>query len=547
MASINDNVKNKQITSPWRRPWDVTKFNDIYNRDERYFSILIKGFLGWLNRNIVLYGKSINHFIFNTGNSVMYMENNGYDFSWNETTGNDEMYMHLPRCVVTVGNISIPTEELTQPYSRGYYERLSIEEKESDEECQPWDRKISYIETIRGYNAEIQRMPIELNMTLNYALSNMNEVLILTQELIDKIMFQRYFNINYLGQIIQCSIEFPTDIGPQINKIDMTSTETNVRTIELSLKICSNYPIINTRTEIPADKVIERFNDGYKKENTSLVASQMPMIGSSIQDWIKVNYNFITNTYTFYSPSYKIYSYYSSDDDETWYWSSVSGATDWIEVEYDKVTGTYILYSRSQGKYAYYNPNVDSDMLNNAKDYITFNPEVNDWILIAKMDELYILYSPSLNMKTIVNHSIKHLNVDNTYITYKTIYNSSYITYEMSPAVMDCIIPAYIYDVNIGYSWKVLYNTELDNEKYISKVETKKYTYFDTNDNKFTELKYEYNTYDYTTSYTATPYSRVTSSGISLYQGDPNKSNAILTDHEDWKIMNFEVSYKINN
>lgn len=446
MASINNNVVNKQITSPWRRPWDVTKFNDLYNRDERYFSILIKGFLGWMNRNIVLYGKYINHFIFNTGSSVLYMENNGYDFSWNETTGNDEMYMHLPRCVVTLGNISIPTEEMTQPYSRGYYERLTIEENKSDVSCQPWDRKISYIETIRGYNAEIQRLPIELSVTLNYALSNMNEVLILTQELIDKLMFQRYFNINYLGQIIQCSIEFPSDIAAQLNKIDMTSTEPNIRTIELGLKICSNYPIINTRTEIPADKVIERFNEGYKKEKYSLVSQRMP----NVDDWKKVNYNFITNTYTFYSTSYNIYSYYSGDNDDSWFWSYISGATDWTIVRYIKEMMTYILYSRSLQQYSYYCKTTQSGL---------------------------------------------------------------------TP----------------------------DNREYVDKIDYKKFTYFDTNDNKYTDIEYEYNTYNGgVTSYTCTPYSRVLSSGISLYRGDPNKSSAILTDHEDWRIMNFEVSYKIN-
>lgn len=539
-------VKNKQHTSPWRRPWDVTRFNDLYNRDERYFSILVKGFLSWMNRNIVLYGKPINHFIFNTGNSVLYMENNGYDFSWNETTGNDEMYMHLPRCVVTLGNISIPTEELTQPYSSGYYERLTIEEKTNDDgTCQPWDRKISYTETIKGYHAEIRRLPIELTMTINYALSNMNETLILTQELIDKIMFQRYFNINYLGQVIQCSIEFPTDVGPQINKIDMTSTETNLKTIELSLKICSNYPIINTRTEIPADRVIERFNEGYKKESTSLVTQQMPMIGESIHDWSQINYNTITNTYTYYSPTYKIYSYYSSDNDEFWYWSRLSGATDWIEVEYIKETNTYVLYSKSLNKYAYYNPNVDSDMINSAKNYITFNPELCDWVVVAKIHGVWVLYSPSLNMKTIVNSNVTSLNVENYSISYKEIYNGTYITNTSKPVFMDAIVPGYIYDVEVGYSFRPE-AFDPNNDKYIDRIDTKKFTYFDTSDNKFTDIKYEHNTYDYTTSYVATPYSKMFLSGISLYSGDPNKSSSVMTDHEDWKKMSFETTYKIN-
>ena len=44
------NRENEQ----WIRPWMTDKFDDLYNRDERFFSIVIKGLLSWLNRNIVL-------------------------------------------------------------------------------------------------------------------------------------------------------------------------------------------------------------------------------------------------------------------------------------------------------------------------------------------------------------------------------------------------------------------------------------------------------------------------------------------------------------
>jgi hypothetical protein len=92
---------------------------------------------------------------------------------------------------------------------------------------------------------------------LNYVLSNFNESIILVQEIIDKLVFQQYFNVNYLGQIIQCSIEFPVQTNININKIDFDSTETNQRTIEIQIKINTNYPIINELTEIENSKVIE--------------------------------------------------------------------------------------------------------------------------------------------------------------------------------------------------------------------------------------------------------------------------------------------------
>lgn len=235
----------------WIRPWNLKEFSDLYNRDERFFSILIKGVISWLNRNIVMYDEPINHFIFNTGSSYMYVESNGYEFKWSETTGEDQMYMHMPRCVMELTDISIPQEELSNPFSRGTYERRSGD-------------------NIKGYNAEIRRLPIELTINLKYVFSNFNESIVVLQELIDKLVFQQYFQITYLGQIIECSIEFPANNTPQLNKIDMTSTDTNQKNLTFDIKICSNYPIVNTKSEIGTDKIIKHFG-GIFDQNGNVV------------------------------------------------------------------------------------------------------------------------------------------------------------------------------------------------------------------------------------------------------------------------------------
>ena len=203
---------------PWIRPWNQEKFDNLYNRDERFFSIIVKGLISWLNRNIVLYNQSINHFIFNTGSSYLYMESNGYEYNLSETTGEDTMYMKLPRCIIEIADLSFPMEELTSPYARGNYERQSGNQ-------------------LQGYNAEIRRLPIELTINMKYYLSNFNETLILLQELVDKLIFQQYFSVIYLGQIINCSIEFPGSVNPEINKIDMSSPDPNQRNITLDVKI----------------------------------------------------------------------------------------------------------------------------------------------------------------------------------------------------------------------------------------------------------------------------------------------------------------------
>lgn len=234
----------------WVRPWNTEKFDDLYNRDERFFAILMKGLLSWLNENILLYNKSINHFIFNTGSSYMYIESNGYQFSLSETSGEDWVYMKMPRCVMNIDSIDIPREELSNPYVRGVYERRSGND-------------------IKGYNAQIRRMPIELTLSARYVLSNFNESIILIEELINKMTFQKYFNITYLGQIIRCSIEIDGSYKIELNKIDMTATDTNQKSIELAIKVCSNYPCIDELTEISNSNVIASFNYGMDIYNTN--------------------------------------------------------------------------------------------------------------------------------------------------------------------------------------------------------------------------------------------------------------------------------------
>ena len=246
LTNVSNNTVNRK-NKKWLRPWNVKQFNDLYNRDDRFFSVLIKGAIGFLNSHIKMYDKPINHFIFNTGSSYMFVESNGYEFSWNETSGEDSMYMELPRCVVELGNISIPQEELSQSFARGNYER-----KDED--------------TIKGYNAEIKRLPIEMNLSLHYTFSNFNESIVVLQELFDELVFQRYFSIAYLGQIVRCSIEFPNSTQLEIGKIDFSAAEIVQRNINLDVVICTNYPLINQKTEISSNQVISKFK-GYLQPN----------------------------------------------------------------------------------------------------------------------------------------------------------------------------------------------------------------------------------------------------------------------------------------
>lgn len=235
------NLVNKE-KERWMRPWNVKKFDNLFDRDDRFFAVVIKGALSWLTRNIVLYDEPINHFIFNTGSSYMYVEKNGYKYSLSEVSGEDQMYMKMPRCIVEIDNVSIPMEELTQPYVRGTYERIV----END---------------VVGMNAEMRRLPLEISLKLRYVLSNFNESIVLLQEIIDKMVFNKYFKITYLGQTIKCSLDWPTEQSIQLNKLDMTSSDTNQKSIEMSLKLTTSYPQIDERTEGRNDNIIGQFTN----------------------------------------------------------------------------------------------------------------------------------------------------------------------------------------------------------------------------------------------------------------------------------------------
>lgn len=224
----------------WKHPWQLEKFDNIYNKDERFFSILVKGLIAWFNKNVVLYNKPIKHFIFSTGSSYMYVEANGYEFILSETTGADWIYMEMPRCIIEISDISFNTESLTNCFSRGEYERYDDETN-----------------SISGYNAEIMRVPIEMNLQFKYVLSNFNEAIVLLQEIIDKFIYQKFFTIIYLGQKIRCGIEFPTSEQLELNKIDMSSNETNQKILQFDIKLTSNYPAINERTEVSNANVID--------------------------------------------------------------------------------------------------------------------------------------------------------------------------------------------------------------------------------------------------------------------------------------------------
>lgn len=242
-------IKQESERAAWVRPWNKEKFDYISYKDDRFISVVIKGALSWLTRNVVLYNKPIKHFVFNTGSSIMYVETNGYSMSWSETTGEDALYMSKPRCVVETGDIEVDAAELSQPHIRGVYER----------ECVYKDDNGKEITRTEGFNAEIRRVPVTIGLTLRYALSSFNESIVLIEEIMSKFMFQQYYNVVYLGQTIMCSIELPQSFKIDTTAVDLASAESGQKTITLNVSVRCNYPRINEATEMSNSAVIHNY------------------------------------------------------------------------------------------------------------------------------------------------------------------------------------------------------------------------------------------------------------------------------------------------
>ena len=228
-------------------PWDIEIFDDN-SRDTRFFALVVKALLNYLDRSVRLYGKGIRHFVFSTGKEYLYQESNGYDFAWGETTGEDYIYMTKPRCILDWDSVEIEQSEISAP-SRGDYERF-VATSGSDRSQSALSKRIG------AYSAEIRFIPLKMPVTLRYALANFNESLVLVQELLNLFSFTRYFSFSYLGQRIDVSVEFPLSYEPAKTLKTSYDAENKTREVSAKLDIKTYFPVILEPSEVRADNVI---------------------------------------------------------------------------------------------------------------------------------------------------------------------------------------------------------------------------------------------------------------------------------------------------
>lgn len=204
------------------------------NNQTLFFSTLYKAFIFEMNHMIKVRGEYVPHFLLNTGDDIMYLENKGQDHSIEPLDISNENYIYnkVPRCVLELGNIEVLSDQLTSPYSRGSFD-------------------IEYNDVLYSFLSEFRRIPVKTNVTLKYYFDNLTDCFDASQKLISNCMFVKNFSFDYMGQSIFATYKIPTSVDKEMNiQFDGLSQDNKCRTMSMDFEIETNYPVFDTQTVI---------------------------------------------------------------------------------------------------------------------------------------------------------------------------------------------------------------------------------------------------------------------------------------------------------
>lgn len=210
------------------------------NNQSLFFSVVIKGLINKLYKDLKIRDIYIPHFILNTGDDTMYLQVKGQNQAIEplEVSNEDYVYSQIPRCIVNPKGINLIPDQLTSPYSNGVFQYESEDE-------------------VTTFSAEFRRMPFTMSFELKYILDSFNDVLDLTQQIISKLAFIQTYNITYMGQSIVCSYKIQEDIESEYDiNIDGSYSDDKHRKVSMSITVESNFPIFNNRSVIQNDHFI---------------------------------------------------------------------------------------------------------------------------------------------------------------------------------------------------------------------------------------------------------------------------------------------------
>lgn len=171
--SIKQKIQNREI--------------DI-NNSQSFFSVLFRGFLADINKNLKIRGEFIPHIVVNTGDDTMYLNVKGYDHAKEpkEVTNEDYVYSMVPRATVQFNGINMQPDELTAPYSWG-------------------DLTVETPEGVFGAKAQFRRMPIKVAASVKYIFDDFSDLMECAQQVITNLAFLKDYTVTYMGQTINCT------------------------------------------------------------------------------------------------------------------------------------------------------------------------------------------------------------------------------------------------------------------------------------------------------------------------------------------------------
>lgn len=227
--------------------------NDIRNGDidinvqDMFMSILIKGLIYNLNKDIKIRGKIVPHYIMHTGDDRMFLEARGYDASiepLNISNEKNTMYSIMPRCIVNPSSIDLDTAQLTSPYSIG---SIQYDNHNGDD---------AGLYMLKG---EFRRVPFKLNVDLKYYVDSYTDMLELIQYIISNLAFIRTYDIVYMGQKIKCSYKIPDSFSDEHTMdIDGAFQDSRDHTLSLAIEVETNIPIFNNKTIVSGSAIITK-------------------------------------------------------------------------------------------------------------------------------------------------------------------------------------------------------------------------------------------------------------------------------------------------
>lgn len=238
-----------------KQVWNDIKNGELdINSQQLFLSIVSKGFIYKLNRNIMLRNKFIPHYILNTGDDIMYLEVKGQNQAIEplEVSNENYVYAQIPRCMIQPLGINIQTDQLTSPYSYGNFQ-------------------VDAGDMVYDFHAEFRRIPITYEFELKYYLDNFLDSLDAIQKIITGLAFINRFDVIYLGQKIECSYKIPDDYKTEyMMEFDGITTDLKYRTITVPIQVDTNLPVIYKDTVIPSTATIKETILGIREDNDTL-------------------------------------------------------------------------------------------------------------------------------------------------------------------------------------------------------------------------------------------------------------------------------------